>query len=202
MPTIKVPPVLRPQTDGEAEVSVEGGTVGDALRALAERYPSTKDQLFSPEGELNRYVNVYLNDEDVRVLDGLDTGVVGVGHRGDPAGDGGRLSALGPARGSAWCAPPSGSRSAPCAGPSSTITPSSMNTTRSPTSRAKPISWVTTIIVMPSSARARITSSTSLDQLGVERARSTSSNSISFGSMASARAIATRCCWPPESRAG
>ena len=75
MPTIKVPPVLRPQTDGEAEVSVEGGTVGDALRALAERYPSTRDQLFSPEGELNRYVNVYLNDEDVRVLEGLDTGV-------------------------------------------------------------------------------------------------------------------------------
>jgi sulfur-carrier protein len=73
MPTIKVPPVLRPQTDGEAEVSVDGGTVGDVLRALAERYPSTKDQLFSPEGELNRYVNVYLNDEDVRVLEGLDT---------------------------------------------------------------------------------------------------------------------------------
>jgi MoaD family protein len=73
MPTIKVPPVLRPQTGGEAEVSVDGDTVGDALRALAERYPETKDQLFSPEGELNRYVNVYLNDEDVRVLDGLDT---------------------------------------------------------------------------------------------------------------------------------
>ena len=90
MPTIKVPPVLRPQTDGEAEVTVEGGTVGDALRALAERYPATKDQLFSPEGELNRYVNVYLNDEDVRVLDGLDTRRLGVGHRGDPACDGGR----------------------------------------------------------------------------------------------------------------
>jgi sulfur-carrier protein len=73
MPTIKVPPVLRQQTDGEADVSVGGATVGDALRALAEQYPSTRDQLFSPEGELNRYVNVYLNDEDVRVLDGLDT---------------------------------------------------------------------------------------------------------------------------------
>ena len=70
MPTIKVPPVLRPQTEGEAEVTVDGGTVGDALRALADRYPATTDQLFSPEGELNRYVNVYL---DVRVLDGLDT---------------------------------------------------------------------------------------------------------------------------------
>jgi molybdopterin synthase sulfur carrier subunit len=75
MPAIKVPPVLRPQTDGEAEVSVEAGTVGEALQALADRYPSTKEQLFSPEGDLNRYVNVYLNDEDVRVLDGLDTAV-------------------------------------------------------------------------------------------------------------------------------
>jgi molybdopterin synthase sulfur carrier subunit len=74
MPTIKVPPVLRPQTGGEAEVAVEGGTVGEALRALSEKHPGTKEQLFSPEGDLNRYVNVYLNDEDVRVLDGLDTG--------------------------------------------------------------------------------------------------------------------------------
>jgi molybdopterin synthase sulfur carrier subunit len=73
MPTIKVPPVLRPQTGGESEVSVGGATVGDALRALAEQHPGTRDQLFSPEGDLNRYVNVYLNDEDVRVLDGLET---------------------------------------------------------------------------------------------------------------------------------
>jgi sulfur-carrier protein len=74
MPTIKVPPVLRSQTDGEAVVSVDGVTVGEALRKLAARYPQTKEQLFSPEGDLNRYVNVYLNDEDVRVLEGLDTG--------------------------------------------------------------------------------------------------------------------------------
>jgi sulfur-carrier protein len=73
MPTIKVPPVLRPKTDCDGEVTVDGGTVGEALRALAERYPGTRDQLFSPDGELNRYVNIYLNDEDVRVLDGLDT---------------------------------------------------------------------------------------------------------------------------------
>ena len=75
MPTIKVPPVLRPQTGNEAEVSVGGATVGEALRSLVESHPGTKEQLFSPEGELNRYVNVYLNDEDVRVLDGLETAV-------------------------------------------------------------------------------------------------------------------------------
>jgi sulfur-carrier protein len=73
MPTVKIPPVLRAQTGGEAEVNAEGGTVGDVLHSLADRHPETGDQLFSPNGELNRYVNVYLNDEDVRVLDGLST---------------------------------------------------------------------------------------------------------------------------------
>jgi len=75
MPTAKIPPVLRSSTGGEKEVPVEGGTVGDALRALAAQHPDTERQLFGEGGELNRYVNVYLNDEDVRVLDGLDTPV-------------------------------------------------------------------------------------------------------------------------------
>jgi MoaD family protein len=73
MPIVKVPPVLRPRTGGEAEVSADGGTVGDVLKAFAEAHPDTREQLFSEDGELNRYVNVYLNDEDVRVLSGLDT---------------------------------------------------------------------------------------------------------------------------------
>ena len=75
MPQVKIPPVLRARTGGEAEVSATGETVGDVLASLAEEHPDTRDQLFSSEGELNRYVNVYLNDEDVRVLDGLDTAV-------------------------------------------------------------------------------------------------------------------------------
>ena len=45
------------------------------LAALAESHPDTREQLFADDGELNRYVNVYLNDEDVRVLDGLETAV-------------------------------------------------------------------------------------------------------------------------------
>jgi sulfur-carrier protein len=73
--TVKIPPVLRGSTGGEKEVAAEGATVGDVLRSLAERHPATQSQLFSEAGELNRYVNVYLNDEDVRVLDGLDTEV-------------------------------------------------------------------------------------------------------------------------------
>jgi molybdopterin synthase sulfur carrier subunit len=73
--TVKIPPVLRSSTGGAREVEADGQTVGDVLRSLAEEHPATQSQLFSEEGELNRYVNVYLNDEDVRVLDGLDTGV-------------------------------------------------------------------------------------------------------------------------------
>jgi molybdopterin synthase sulfur carrier subunit len=75
MPTAKIPPVLRASTGGEKEVDVEGANVGDALRALAQTHPDTESQLFGDDGSLNRYVNVYLNDEDVRVLDGLDTEV-------------------------------------------------------------------------------------------------------------------------------
>jgi molybdopterin converting factor small subunit len=75
MATIKIPPVLRPQTGGANEVAADGTTVGDVLRALTSAHPATESQLFSAEGDLNRYVNVYLNDEDVRVLQGLDTAV-------------------------------------------------------------------------------------------------------------------------------
>ena len=72
---VKIPPVLRSQTGGESQVPAEGSTVGDVLSALVEAHPDTKSQLFSEDGELNRYVNVYLNDEDVRVLDGLETAI-------------------------------------------------------------------------------------------------------------------------------
>jgi molybdopterin synthase sulfur carrier subunit len=75
MSTVKIPPVLRASTGGEKEVSAEGQNVGEVLRALAGEHPDTQRQIFADDGALNRYVNVYLNDEDVRVLDGLDTPV-------------------------------------------------------------------------------------------------------------------------------
>jgi molybdopterin converting factor small subunit len=75
MPTIKIPPVLRPSVGGEREVDAPGDNVRDVLRGLVAVHPATESQLFGGDGELNRYVNVYLNDEDVRVLDGLDTAV-------------------------------------------------------------------------------------------------------------------------------
>ncbi len=70
MATIRIPPVLRPSVGGEREVSADGTSVGDVLRNLVAAHPDTSSQIFSAEGELNRFVNVYLNDEDVRVLDG------------------------------------------------------------------------------------------------------------------------------------
>jgi len=75
MAKVKIPPVLRPSVGGEKEVDAAGASVGEVLGALAAAHPQTQSQLFSTEGELNRYVNVYLNDEDVRVLDGLETSV-------------------------------------------------------------------------------------------------------------------------------
>ena len=74
MSTVKIPPVLRASVGGEKEVD---GRRRERRRGAARRSPSStrppRRQLFSEDGELNRYVNVYLNDEDVRVLDGLDT---------------------------------------------------------------------------------------------------------------------------------
>ena len=75
MSTVKIPPVLRPSTGGDKEIAADGSSVGEVLRSVAARHPDTERQLFGDDGTLNRYVNVYLNDEDVRVLDGLDTPV-------------------------------------------------------------------------------------------------------------------------------
>jgi MoaD family protein len=75
MATVRIPPVLRPQTGGEPEVEAGGSKVGEVLRSLTSAHPDTEAQLFAEDGGLNRYVNVYLNDEDVRVLQGLETPV-------------------------------------------------------------------------------------------------------------------------------
>jgi molybdopterin synthase sulfur carrier subunit len=75
MATVRIPPVLRPSVGGEKELDADGSSVGEILQALVARHPQTESQLFAPDGELNRYVNVYLNDEDVRVLEGLQTRV-------------------------------------------------------------------------------------------------------------------------------
>ena len=73
--TVRVPTQLRSLTDGVSEVSVEGSTVGEVLTALGKSYPGFAARLFDDEGNLRRFVNVFLADEDVRFLEGVDTPV-------------------------------------------------------------------------------------------------------------------------------
>jgi molybdopterin synthase sulfur carrier subunit len=73
--TVKFPAVLRANVGGAREVDAEGETIGDVLDGLVATYPSLRDQLFTEDGELNRFVNVYLNGQDVRYLDGRATAV-------------------------------------------------------------------------------------------------------------------------------
>lgn len=75
MSTVKFPAVLRANVGGVREVEAAGGTIGEVLAGLAAAYPALGDQLFTPDGELNRFVNVYVNGSDVRYLDGLATAV-------------------------------------------------------------------------------------------------------------------------------
>jgi molybdopterin converting factor small subunit len=75
MATVRIPPILRPSVGGEKELDAPGANVGEILQSIAASHPDTRSQLFAGDGQLNRYVNVYLNDEDVRVLDGLETSV-------------------------------------------------------------------------------------------------------------------------------
>lgn len=73
--TIRVPTTLRTLTAGEAQVSVEGGTVAEVLTALDAAHPGFKDKLFDGDGNLRRFVNVFVADDDVRFMDGMDTPV-------------------------------------------------------------------------------------------------------------------------------
>ncbi|HLJ69530.1 MAG TPA: ubiquitin-like small modifier protein 1 [Chloroflexota bacterium] len=74
MSTVRVPPVLRSQTGGAKEVQAEGATVGEVLQNLAERHPALQDQLFQ-DGKLQRFVNVYVNNQDIQYLQSLETPV-------------------------------------------------------------------------------------------------------------------------------
>jgi molybdopterin converting factor small subunit len=71
--TVRIPTQLRSLSEGEAEVKVEGTTVGEVLAALDARHPGFRGRLFDDEGKLRRFVNVFVADEDVRFLQGLDT---------------------------------------------------------------------------------------------------------------------------------
>jgi len=73
MSKVRIPPVLRQATGGARELQVEGGTVGEVLEALYRDHPAVRGQLVTADGELHKFVNLYVNDEDARMLDWLDT---------------------------------------------------------------------------------------------------------------------------------
>ena len=77
MPTLRIPTQLRTLTGGAGEVSVEGASVGEALKALDVAYPGFGERLFDEAGALRRFVNVFVADEDIRFLDGLSTPLEG-----------------------------------------------------------------------------------------------------------------------------
>jgi len=72
---VKVPAVLRVNVGGAKEVEASGDTIGEVIDTLVAAYPALGGQLLAPDGELNRFVNVYVNGQDVRYLDGLATAV-------------------------------------------------------------------------------------------------------------------------------
>ena len=73
MTRIRIPPVLRTHANGQKEVQASGATVGELLNDLVGRHPGLREQLFTAEGKLHRFVNLYVNGRDVRYLSVLDT---------------------------------------------------------------------------------------------------------------------------------
>ena len=74
---VRIPTQLRPLAGGASELTVDGETVGDVLKQLDVMHPGFADRLFDESGALRRFVNVFLGEEDVRFLDGLNTPVAG-----------------------------------------------------------------------------------------------------------------------------
>ena len=72
---LRIPTVLRPAMGGEASITVEGSTIGAILSQVTSRYPAVKGQLLNDDGTLHRFLNVYVNDDDVRYLGGVDAPV-------------------------------------------------------------------------------------------------------------------------------
>jgi molybdopterin synthase sulfur carrier subunit len=73
MPTIFIPSSLRRYTAGESKVQVDGSTIDEVIENLERTYPGVKSRLCDDSGQIKRYVNVFVNDEEIRALQGADT---------------------------------------------------------------------------------------------------------------------------------
>jgi sulfur-carrier protein len=72
---VRIPTQLRPLAGGNSDVQVDGSSVGEVLKSLEAAHPGFHDRLFDDFGKLRRFVNVFVADEDIRFLDGIDTSV-------------------------------------------------------------------------------------------------------------------------------
>jgi molybdopterin converting factor small subunit len=72
---VRIPTVLRSQAGGQSTVSVDGATIGEVLGKLVAEFPGMSGQVLQDDGSLHKFVNIYVNDDDVRYLNGLDTPV-------------------------------------------------------------------------------------------------------------------------------
>lgn len=75
MPDVRLPTLMRPHAGGQAKVHANGGTVSDVFEDLVRQFPNLAGRIVAEDGTLHRFVNVYVNDEDVRYLKGLATEV-------------------------------------------------------------------------------------------------------------------------------
>jgi molybdopterin converting factor small subunit len=73
MPSLRIPTPLRPYTNGESELEIQGDTVAAALEDLTAKHPDLRQHIFTETGELRAFVNLFLNDEDIRYLGGTKT---------------------------------------------------------------------------------------------------------------------------------
>lgn len=73
MPTIRIPNPLRPYVNGQAEVAVSGATVGEAMEDLMRQFPAFRPHLYKNDGTLRSFVNLFLEGQNVRDLQGMDT---------------------------------------------------------------------------------------------------------------------------------
>jgi len=72
---VRIPTVLRPAMGGQSQIAVEGATIGQIFEQLVNDFPAIKGQLLNDDGTLHRFLNVYVNDDDVRYLGGVETPV-------------------------------------------------------------------------------------------------------------------------------
>lgn len=73
--TVQIPTALRPQVGDQETVAAPGSTIGEVLGAIKSEYPEFGQRLYKSDTELNRFINIYVNDEDIRFLDNLNTTV-------------------------------------------------------------------------------------------------------------------------------